>query len=408
MFGFTSSWSAALAVCILSLLATSQAHTVMTTLFVDGVNQGDGVCIRMNNNGSTSNFFVSPVSSKDIACGMEGEIGAARVCPAKSSSILTFEFREHPENVSSPPLDPSHKGPAAVYLKKVDSATASNNAAGDGWFKIWESVYDETSDKWGTTKMIENNGHISVQVPEDIEGGYYLARTELLALHAASANPPDPQFFVGCVQLFIESNGTAKPSTVRIGEGTYNLSMPGLTYNIWEKPLSLPYPTFGPTVYKAGTAPAAGTSTASAVSSSATTTVTPLPTASVPSSQQNVGECAVVIAEEIEKRAAPLVQTEGLKPEGCIFVNGNWCGFEVPSYTDQNSCWASSNNCWAQSDDCWNKTQPTGYNLCPIWQAKCREISNGCQNGNWTGPPHQGQDITPPWPSLTGSLEIFN
>lgn len=43
----------------------------MTTLFVDGVNQGDGVCIRMNKNGSTSNFFVSPVSSKDVACGRE-------------------------------------------------------------------------------------------------------------------------------------------------------------------------------------------------------------------------------------------------------------------------------------------------------------------------------------------------
>lgn len=69
MFWFTSSWSAALAVCI--VLATSQAHTVMTTLFVDGVNQGDGVCIRMNSNGSTSNFFVSSVSSKDIACGKE-------------------------------------------------------------------------------------------------------------------------------------------------------------------------------------------------------------------------------------------------------------------------------------------------------------------------------------------------
>lgn len=344
--------------------------------------------------------------------------------------------------MSSAPLDPSHKGPAAVYLKKVDSAIASNNAAGDGWFKIGESVYDETSDTWGTTKMIENNGHISVQIPEDIEGGYYLARTELLALHAASSNPPNPQFFVGCAQLFIQSNGTAKPSTVRIDEGTYNLSMPGLTYNIWEKPLSLPYPMVGPTVYRAGsgasssaTAPSAASVTAVSSTAPATVTqvVTPLPTTSASSSQQNVGSCGVVIAEEIEKRDT-LVQTEGLKPEGCIFVNGNWCGFEVPSYTDQDSCWAvslfllpysikkrkrnvtkltpaykqSSNNCWAQSDDCWNKTQPTGYNLCPIWQAKCREISNGCENGTWTGPSHQGEDMTPSWPSLRGELKIFN
>lgn len=367
MFGFKST---TLAVWMLSLLETSHAHTVMTTLFVDGVNQGDGVCIRMNKNGSTSNFFVNPVSSRDVACGREkehqslhvlyfrfqnirtdkqkgidGEIGVARVCPAKASSILTFEFREHPDNVSSAPLDPSHKGPASVYLKKVDSAIASNNTAGDGWFKIWESVYDNTSDKWGTTKMIENDGHISVQIPEEIEGGYYLARTELLALHAASSNPPNPQFFVGCAQLFIESNGTAKPSTVRIGEGTYNLSMPGLTYNIWEKPLSLPYSMVGPTVYRAGSGASSSAVAPTAASATAAATVTqavaPLPTTSAPSSQQNVGSCGVVVADEIEKRDT-LVQTEGLKPEGCIFVNGNWCGFEVPSYTDQDSCWAVS------------------------------------------------------------------
>jgi hypothetical protein len=234
-----------------------------------------------------------------------------------------------------------------VYLKKVDSAIASNNAAGDGWFKVWESVYDETSATWGTTKMIENNGHISVQVPEDIEGGYYLARTELLALHAASANPPNPQFFVGCAQLFIESNGTAKPSTVRIDEGTYNLSIPGLTYNIYEKPLSLPYPTFGPTVYRPGTSspvltlPTSASYAAATATATATQLVTSSPAANTQSPQQNDGACAVHIVE-VEKRADPLIQTEGLKPEGCIFVNGNWCGFEVPSYTNQSSCWAVS------------------------------------------------------------------
>jgi Auxiliary Activity family 9 (formerly GH61) len=185
-----------------------------------------------------------------------------------------------------------------VYLKKVDSATASNNAAGDGWIKIWESVYDSSVSEWGTSKMIGNNGHISVQIPRDIVGGYYLARTELLALHAASENPPDPQFYVGCAQLFIESNGTALPPTTTIGEDTYNLSMPALTYNIYTTPLSLPYPMYGPPVYKPGSA----------------------------SSQA--------------QPTTDLTQTEGLKPNGCIFVNGNWCGYEVPSYSDQNGCWA--------------------------------------------------------------------
>lgn len=53
----------------LALLGTAQAHTTFSTLYVDGVNQGDGVCIRMNNNPQQATFPVSSVGSKDIACG---------------------------------------------------------------------------------------------------------------------------------------------------------------------------------------------------------------------------------------------------------------------------------------------------------------------------------------------------
>jgi hypothetical protein len=55
---------------ILALFGTGWSHTTMSTLFVDGVNQGDGVCIRMNNNASTTNYPINPVTSKDMACGM--------------------------------------------------------------------------------------------------------------------------------------------------------------------------------------------------------------------------------------------------------------------------------------------------------------------------------------------------
>lgn len=240
----------------------------------------------------------------------------SRVCPAKTSSILTFEFREAPNDVNSLPLDESHKGPAAVYMKKVSSATDSNNAAGDGWFKIWESVYDRENGKWGTTKMIENDGHISVRVPDDIEGGYYLVRTELLALHAASDNPPDPQFYVGCAQVFIESNVTTtnpgrRPETVFIGEGTYTLENPALTFNIYDKPLKLPYPPLGPPVYK------------------------PRSNADLP------GESNSHLQVQRDR-----TQIKGLKPAGCIFVNGNWCGFEVPAYNDEAECWVVSVPRW--------------------------------------------------------------
>lgn len=34
------------------------------------------------------------------------------------------------------------------------------------------------------------------------------------------------------------------------------------------------------------------------------------------------------------------VQTEGVKPKDCILVEDNWCGVEVPQYTDQEGCLA--------------------------------------------------------------------
>lgn len=146
-------------------------------------------------------------------------------------------------------------------MKKVADPTEDNNAAGDGWFKIYESTFDEDAGQWCTEKLIENNGHLSVKIPEDILAGYYLVRPELLALQSAHDHPPDPQFYVGCAQVFVKGAGSASPETVNIGEGTYDLSIPGLTFNIFETPMALPYPMFGPPVYQSGS----GESTTSTV-----------------------------------------------------------------------------------------------------------------------------------------------
>lgn len=231
-----------------------------------------------------------------MSTGIDGEKGVARVCPARSSSTLTFEFREYPDGSQPGVLDRSHKGPCAVYMKRVDDATADNNAAGDGWFKIWQSDYDASAGEWCTERIIDNNGHLSVVIPDDIQAGYYLVRPELLALHSAQDDPPDPQFYVGCAQIFVQSSGTARPSTVSIGEGTYDLGIPGMTYNIYQDPLP-PYPMYGPPVYQSGQT-----------------------------------------KRSVNKRA-PMVQQIGLKPDGCILQRDNWCAFEVPSYNDQQGCW---------------------------------------------------------------------
>ncbi|KAE8147113.1 glycosyl hydrolase family 61-domain-containing protein [Aspergillus avenaceus] len=354
---------------LLLLAPLALAHTTFTTLYVDEVNQGDGVCVRMNRNSDTANFPIEPLASKNIACGIDGEKAVSRVCPVKPSSLLTFEFRAYPDGSQAGFIDESHKGPCAVYMKKVDDATADNNAAGDGWFKIWQYDYDESAGQWCTEKLIANNGFLSVKIPQGIDEGYYLVRTELLALHnAAYADPLDPQFFVGCAQLFVQggSGGGEKPETVTIGEGSYTLDMPGLVYNIYEKPLKLPYPMFGPKVYEGS---------------------------------------AGVQERGLEVRAT---QAKGLKPQGCILQRDNWCAFEVPEYSDEEGCWASSQKCWDQSDLCYNNnTLPTGNTICKIWFDKCKGIDDACSSGDFNGPPNKGKVLTPEPKRLAASTQIL-
>ena len=45
------------------------AHTRFTNFFVDGVNQGDGTCVRMSNINSQATNPVHGITGNDMACG---------------------------------------------------------------------------------------------------------------------------------------------------------------------------------------------------------------------------------------------------------------------------------------------------------------------------------------------------
>ena len=184
-------------------------------------------------------------------------------------------------------------------MKKVDNAAANNTAAGDGWFKIMEDIYDSATGKWCTEKLNPDNGHLAATIPKDLASGYYLMRPELLALHQADKTPPDPQFYIGCAQIFLSSGGSATPKHTVSIPNYVNLQTPAMTYNVWQVPLKLPFPAFGPPVYTAG------------------------------ASKRDLGERA-------------MSQTFGLKPADCVIENANWCSKMPPKYSDQNGCWAVS------------------------------------------------------------------
>ncbi|KAF1846690.1 lytic polysaccharide monooxygenase [Cucurbitaria berberidis CBS 394.84] len=337
---------------LLAALASAPAalaHTVFTDFFVNGQPQGDGVAMRMSPNSDTAGSPINGLGSEDMACNVGGTKGVSRVQSVPDGALLSFEIRSWADDPSKPPLDRGHKGPCAVYLKKVSSAI-NDKAAGDGWFKLFDHGYDSSTQRWCTDEIIDNKGLLSINLPKGLEGGYYLARPEILALHAA--NNGDPQFYTGCAQIFLESTGNLVPeSTVSIPGHVQN-NQPSTNFDIYNTD-NAKYTVPGPAVAKLT---AKGTQSGSDALTS---------------------------------------QTEGQKPDGCLVENANWCGHEVPSYTDETGCWAASKDCYAQGEVCWNTSPPTGNAGCKIWQTKCQGIQAECTAKNFNGPPNKGKVLTP-------------
>jgi len=324
------------------------AHTVFTTLYVDDVSQGDGTCVRMPSDPSTATFPINDLQSDAMACGFNGTVGVDRVCPVNQVSKLSFLFREYANGEQPGAIDSSHKGPCSVWMKRVASAV-NDTATGSGWFKIFEDGYDSSTKQWCTEKLMKANGLLSVDVPSDLAGGYYLARPELLSLHEADKSPPNPQFYAGCAQIYLDSSATALPKDTVSIPGYVKITDESVLYNIYDPP-STAYVAPGP-------APYLGNSTATT-------------------------DISKSIKFSVQKS-----QTEGLLPSDAVITNGNWWGVEVPAYTTEDGCWAASTNCFDQTTVCYNTAQPTGDTGCRDWEAHCTDIQNACESGNYNGPP---------------------
>lgn len=55
---------------ILGLASLTTAHTVFSGISINGVNQGDGTCIRMPKDPQTASHWIEdPYASPDMACG---------------------------------------------------------------------------------------------------------------------------------------------------------------------------------------------------------------------------------------------------------------------------------------------------------------------------------------------------
>ncbi|KAF5673792.1 murein transglycosylase [Fusarium heterosporum] len=327
---------------VLGLASAANAHTLFTTLFIDGENQGDGTCVRQPNDASKANSPIYPIDGNAMACGENGNKAVKFICPAPGGAQLTFQFRESPSYHKPGAIAEGHKGPCSVYMKKVDDMF-SDSAAGDGWFKVWEDGYNSKTNTWCVDTLRANDGLLSVDLPTGLPSGYYLVRPEVLALHNAPEG--DPQFYTSCAQIFIE-NGPEGP--LEIPEkyevsipGYVNKKDPGLTYNIYshEGEYSIP----GPEVW-------------------------------IPTSKD-------VSAKQTQK------QKEGIVPKDCLAKNANWCGKPIAKYSGQDACWAAAKTCWDEVGDCWDNAPPSGGHGCDTWNDYCKEINRACKSKDFEGPP---------------------
>ncbi|KAH9846115.1 glycosyl hydrolase family 61-domain-containing protein [Lenzites betulinus] len=243
-------------VALAAFASSAYAHTIFQELYVNGVDQGHLTGIRVPDYDGP----IMDVTSNDLIC--NGGINpyhqpiSKAVIPVPAGSPVTAEWH-HTLSGADPsdpadPVDPSHKGPVMAYLAKVNNAT-DLTVTGLQWFKIWEDGMD-SSQVWGTDRMIANKGKVTFTIPKCIEAGSYLLRVEMIALHAASSYP-GAQFYMECAQLQITGGGSTQPATVSF-PGAYAGSNPGITINIYQKLSSYTIP--GPSVFScdASSAPA--------------------------------------------------------------------------------------------------------------------------------------------------------
>jgi len=209
------------------------AHTYLSSVTVDGVQQTN--CLRPLG----TNSPISSVTSPDMTCGFlpKGAAPAAGKCTISAGDTIGLQWNHGSPSPNDDIIDGSHKGPCLVYLSKDN---------GTSWFKIYENGYNETTQQFCVTWLINKKGYMEATIPYDISPGNYLIRAEIIALHQAE-NLGGAQPYVDCAELAITSNGTVNPSGIPI-PGAYSPTDPGILFNIYASPMAK-YVIPGPPLY---------------------------------------------------------------------------------------------------------------------------------------------------------------
>jgi cellulase len=221
----------------------------------------------------------------------------------------------------------SHKGPIMVWVAKAET-----EGKGNAWVKIQQSGL--SGGKWAVDTFRSDAGKIDVTVP-DLVAGDYLIRSEIIALHEASAEGK-AQFYNGCGQIKVTSSGTKSITSGVDMKTVYKSTDAGVLFNIYGGASSYPIP--GPAVNAGFGAGAA------APTKAATSVAAPKPTstkAAATSAAAKPTTLATVVKTTSAGYATPTKEATG------SVAKWGQCGGK--GYTGATGC-ASGSTCQKQND----------------------------------------------------------
>jgi len=260
-------------IVLLGLLfaASTNAHTYLSSLTIDGTAYKEGDCVRPHP-GSQYDYPINQINrptglqSADMTCGWLPAAAnkANKKCPVNPGSSVTFQWHYEMGLGTSDTfiIDPSHHGPCIVYMAKSDTG------AGAVWFKIFQDGYNATASStlpWCVDRMRANGGKFTVKIPTDITPGNYLIRAELIALHEGfELNGAQP--YLHCAEITVGGSGTVNPGNLVAFPGAYKNTDAGIYFDIYTQsgngvPIRGTYPIPGPALYVSGSAPSPSPST---------------------------------------------------------------------------------------------------------------------------------------------------
>ena len=248
------------------------AHSHMYSVWVNGVDQGDGrnVYIRSPPNNSP----VKDLASAALACNVNGGKTGSSFVQASAGDTLTFEW--YHDNRGDDIIAASHKGPVITYIAPY----TEGNGAESIWTKVAEDGYDSASKLWAVDKLIANKGKQDFVLPANLAAGRYLIRQEIIAHHesdvAYNVNPArGAQFYPSCVQFEVKGSGSAVPDQKFNFNTGYTYSDPGIVFNLYQAFTEYKIP--GPAVWtgaSSGSGSGSSPSPSPSPSSTAATTTT--------------------------------------------------------------------------------------------------------------------------------------